>query len=365
MKLSRLVVAALAALAVPVFSAQIDAAVELPQPVVEPEEEPLNTYAHQDALVNRAIIQLVAGIHDKDTADAAAEQMAVYEEITNALSACREPENWICSDDVISPAQYDEYVDGAEESRYRLFREFFYGSKALAKVVAGDEDYATVPTKEQTQIARELVTQMRELSAALEQVNDHDSAVAMAPAVAELNGKINNTMLKLDWPAVGHIWLFGSVGWSRDEDTKLSLQKTVLFGCYFYSCPELSLALGGRAIDAQPRTRATEVQLQQVGRIIAENSRLLADEFPAVTGGPGLSEEQAWVVSATGLDALVSLEKLLARILPDATPDSYTTRSDYENTEYKRAYTMLMTMDGKLVAFDIWFNLSAYYAEIK
>ena len=58
MKLSRLVVAAFATLAVQAFSAQNDAAANLPQPVELTEEEPLNTYAHQEALVNRAIIQM-------------------------------------------------------------------------------------------------------------------------------------------------------------------------------------------------------------------------------------------------------------------------------------------------------------------
>ena len=365
MKLSRLVVAVFAALAVPVISAQNDAATELPQPVAEPEEAPLNTYAHQEALVNRGIIQLVAGIHDKATADAAAAQMAVYVEISESLSSYREPENWIFSDDVITSTQYDEYAEGAVQARLTLFRAFFYGSKALAEAVAGDEDYATVPTEEQYRIARALVGKMRELSDALEKVKDHDSAVSMAPTVAELNGQINQMMVQLNWPVAVYNWLFDAAGWSRDEDIELGLQKQVLFGCYYYFCPELALALGGRTIDAQPRTRATASQLLQVGKLIEENSRQLTEEFPAVTGGPGLCEEQSWVISTTGQEALVTVEKMLARLLPDATPDSYFTRSDYENTEYKRAYSLLMTMDGKLVTFDIWFDLSAYYAAIK
>lgn len=365
MKLSRLVVAAFATLAVQAFSAQNDAAANLPQPVEMTEEEQLNTYAHQEALVNRAIIQLIAGIHDKATADAAAAQMAIYEEISESLSACREPENWIFSDDVITSAQYDEYVEGAEKAGEGLFRAFFYGSTALAKAVAGDEDYATVPTKAQYQIARALVGQMRGLTAALEQVKDHDSALAMAPAVAALNGNINSMMEKLDCPAVIEDSLFDSVGWSREEDTKLSLQKQVLFQARYYMCPELALAMGGRAVDAQPRTDATANQLQRIGEMIAANSSRLADEFPNVSGGPGLTMEQPWVVSSTDDSALQTVDKVLARLLPDAIPDSYVTSSDYENTWHKRACSMLMTMDGGLVSFNIWFDLTAYYSEKK
>ena len=365
MKLSRLVVAAFATLAVQAFSAQNDAAANLPQPVELTEEEPLNTYAHQEALVNRAIIQLIAGIHDKATADAAAAQMAVYEEISESLSSYREPENWIFSDDVITSAQYDEYVEGAEKAREGLFRAFFYGSTALAKAVAGDEDYATVPTEEQCRIARNLVGKMRELSDALEKVKDHDSALAMAPAVAALNGNINTMMEKLDCPAVIEDSLFDSVGWSREEDTKLSLQKQVLFQARYYMCPELALAMGGRAVDAQPRTDATANQLQRIGEMIAANSSRLADEFPNVSGGPGLTMEQPWVVSSTDDSALRTVDKVLARLLPDATPDSYVTSSDYENTWHKRACSMLMTMDGGLVSFNIWFDLTAYYSEKK
>ncbi len=365
MKLSRLVVAAFATLAVQAFSAQNDAAANLPQPVELTEEEPLNTYAHQEALVNRAIIQLIAGIHDKATADAAAAQMAIYEEISESLSSYREPENWIFSDDVITSAQYDEYVEGAEKAREGLFRAFFYGSTALAKAVAGDEDYATVPTKAQYQIARALVGQMRGLTAALEQVKDHDSALAMAPAVAALNGNINSMMEKLDCPAVIEDLLFDSVGWSREEDTKLSLQKQVLFQARYYMCPELALAMGGRAVDAQPRTDATANQLQRIGEMIAANSSRLADEFPNVSGGPGLTMEQPWVVSSTDDSALRTVDKVLARLLPDAIPDSYVTSSDYENTWHKRACSMLMTMDGGLVSFNIWFDLTAYYSEKK
>lgn len=365
MKLSRLVVAAFATLAVQAFSAQNDAAADLPQPVEMTEEEPLNTYAHQEALVNRAIIQLIAGIHDKATADAAAAQMAVYEEISEALSSYREPENWIFSDDVITSAQYDEYVEGAEKAGEGLFRAFFYGSTALAKAVAGDEDYATVPTEEQYRIARALVGQMRGLTAALEQVKDHDSALAMAPAVAALNGNINSMMEKLDCPDVIEDSLFDSVGWSREEDTKLSLQKQVLFQARYYMCPELALAMGGRAVDAQPRTDATANQLQRIGEMIAANSSRLADEFPNVSGGPGLTMEQPWVVSTTDDSALQTVDKVLARLLPDATPDSYVTSSDYENTWHKRACSMLMTMDGGLVSFNIWFDLTAYYSEKK
>lgn len=365
MKLSRLVVAAFATLAVQAFSAQNDAAANLPQPVEMTEEEPLNTYAHQEALVNRAIIQLIAGIHDKATADAAAAQMAIYEEISESLSSYREPENWIFSDDVITSAQYDEYVEGVEKAREGLFRAFFYGSTALAKAVAGDEDYATVPTKAQYRIARALVSQMRGLTAALEQVKDHDSALAMAPAVAALNGNINSMMEKLDCPAVIEDLLFDSVGWSREEDTKLSLQKQVLFQARYYMCPELALAMGGRAVDAQPRTDATANQLQRIGEMIAANSSRLADEFPNVSGGPGLTMEQPWVVSTTDDSALRTVDKVLARLLPDATPDSYVTSSDYENTWHKRACSMLMTMDGGLVSFNIWFDLTAYYSEKK
>lgn len=365
MKLSRLVVAAFATLAVQAFSAQNDAAANLPQPVELTEEEPLNTYAHQEALVNRAIIQLIAGIHDKATADAAAAQMAIYEEISESLSSYREPENWIFSDDVITSAQYDEYVEGAEKAREGLFRAFFYGSTALAKAVAGDEDYATVPTKAQYQIARALVGQMRGLTAALEQVKDHDSALAMAPAVAALNGNINSMMEKLDCPAVIEDLLFDSVGWSREEDTKLSLQKQVLFQARYYMCPELALAMGGRAVDAQPRSDATANQLQRIGEMIAANSSRLADEFPNVSGGPGLTMEQPWVVSSTDDSALQTVDKVLARLLPDAIPDSYVTSSDYENTWHKRACSMLMTMDGGLVSFNIWFDLTAYYSEKK
>ena len=365
MKLSRLVVAAFATLAVPSFSAQNDAAANLPQPVEMTEEEPLNTYAHQEALVNRAIIQLVAGIHDKATADAAAAQMAVYEEISESLSSYREPENWIFSDDVITSTQYDEYAEGAVQARLTLFRAFFYGSTALAKAVAGDEDYATVPTEEQCRIARNLVGKMRELSDALEKVKDHDSALAMAPAVAALNGNINSMMEKLDCPAVIEDSLFDSVGWSREEDTKLSLQKQVLFQARYYMCPELALAMGGRAVDAQPRTDATANQLQRIGEMIAANSSRLADEFPNVSGGPGLTMEQPWVVSTTDDSALQTVDKVLARLLPDATPDSYVTSSDYENTWHKRACSMLMTMDGGLVSFNIWFDLTAYYSEKK
>lgn len=365
MKLSRLVVAAFATLAVPSFSAQNDAAANLPQPVEMTEEEPLNTYAHQEALVNRAIIQLVAGIHDKATADAAAAQMAVYEEISESLSSYREPENWIFSDDVITSTQYDEYAEGAVQARLTLFRAFFYGSTALAKAVAGDEDYATVPTEEQCRIARNLVGKMRELSDALEKVKDHDSALAMAPAVAALNGNINSMMEKLDCPAVIEDSLFDSVGWSREEDTKLSLQKQVLFQARYYMCPELALAMGGRAVDAQPRTDATANQLQRIGEMIAANSSRLADEFPNVSGGPGLTMEQPWVVSTTDDSALQTVDKVLARLLPDAIPDSYVTSSDYENTWHKRACSMLMTMDGGLVSFNIWFDLTAYYSEKK
>lgn len=365
MKLSRLVVAAFATFAVQAFSAQNDAAANLPQPVEMTEEEPLNTYAHQEALVNRGIIQLIAGIHDKATADAAAAQMAVYEEISESLSSYREPENWIFSDDVITSTQYDEYAEGAEQARLTLFRAFFYGSKALAEAVAGDEDYATVPTEEQYRIARALVGQMRGLTAALEQVKDHDSALAMAPAVAALNGNINSMMEKLDCPAVIEDSLFDSVGWSREEGTKLSLQKQVLFQARYYMCPELALAMGGRAVDAQPRTDATANQLQRIGEMIAANSSRLADEFPNVSGGPGLTMEQPWVVSTTDDSALQTVDKVLARLLPDATPDSYVTSSDYENTWHKRACSMLMTMDGGLVSFNIWFDLTAYYSEKK
>lgn len=365
MKLSRFVVAAFATLAVPAFSAQNDTGADLPQPVAETVEEPLSTFAHQDALVNRAIIQLIAGIHDKASADAAAAQMVIYEEISEALSAYREPENWIFSDDVITSAQYDEYAEGAEKAREGLFRAFFYGSTALAKAVAGDEDYATVPSKAQCQIARALAGQMQGLTAALEQVKDHDSALAMAPAVAALNGNINTMLEQLDCPAVVWDSLFDSVGWNREEDTKLNLQKQVLFGARYYMCPELALAMGGRAVDAQPRTDATADQLRRIGEMIAANSSRLADDCPNVSGGPGLTMEQPWVVSSTGDSALRTVDKVLARLLPDATPDSYVTSSDYENTWHKRACTMLMTMDGGLVSFNIWFDLTAYYSEKK
>lgn len=365
MKLSRLVVTAFTALTVPAFSVQNDAAANLPQPVEVTEEEPLGTHAHQEALVNRAIIQLVEGIYDKATADAAAAQMAIYVEISEALSAYREPENWIFSDEVFTSARYDEYVEGAEKARAELFRAFFYGSTALAKAVAGDEDYATVPTKAQCRIAHALVGQMRGLTAALEQVKDHDSAVAMAPAVAALNCNINTMLEKLDYPAVARDVLFASVGWSREEDTKLSLEKQVLFGAFYHSCPELALALGGREMDARRRTDATSAQLLRIGEMIATNSSRLADALPNVSGGPGLSMEQSWVVNSTGDSALQTVEKVLARLLPDATLDSYVTCSDYENTWHKRACTMLMTMDGSLVSFNIWFDLTAYYSEMK
>lgn len=262
------------------------APVKVTQRIVYNSDEPISYDERQKALALRNVCRILEGVTDLESANAAAD--AVYE---NMLVVNVGGEDHRVPDEEITGQQAMDYWMAAKEAGDRMRRVFFYGSEDLAVCMGLEPELAIVPTDAQMQGAREMLSAMREAVVVLSQVIDDRSAAAAVEPFMKLRWRITPAQAAMEGADAAS--LLYAAGMEEGEMMYLPMISERLKSCNFYGCAELAVALGFSAEDAvMPGKLTPEVQ-KQLEEALAASLKAVA-----LSGGPGLSPDTAWVLPA-------------------------------------------------------------------
>lgn len=322
---------------------ELSAPVKITQRLVYNSDAPVDYEARQKALAFKKVCEILKGVHDKDSADAVAD--AVYDTMLVVLVG---GEAHSLPDEEMTGQESLDYWMAAQEAGKNLSKVFFYGSEELAIAMGMPVELAQLPTPEQLASAREYLEVMRAAGKILSEVVDNTTATAAVEPMKALSWRLSAAQTGMEGKAPE--LLLPAVGAEDGELMFVPMALQRLQACHFYGCAELAAALGFSAQDVlMPGELTPEVQLKL--------EQLLQSAFSkhALSGGPGLSRETAWILP----------EGVTPQSLMNALPACMKQDSPlmaHAGTDSSDAYEVCDVMaewEGKSYKLTLWFSLPA------
>lgn len=217
---------------------------------------------------------------------------------------------------------------------------------------------ATVPTTSSAlesvqdpqlrQVLEDAVRAMKSVTELLETVQDKASADAVAGKMKVRSALLDELRFGLQYIPYPIVMQAMSEAGITQERTE-AIQRRLEDNRYYFSTA-LAEAMGVPAHMAMELTTPTEEQLQA----LAQELMKAAATMPDVTGGPGLSMEQAWKLSLNNHD----FPRLIATVLGDESHgnNGYKAIHD-ENGRLFQLHHFLITRDDKYMLIEQWFHI--------
>ena len=198
------------------------------------------------------------------------------------------------------------------------------------------------------QVLEDAVRAMKSVTELLETVQDKESADAVADKMkvrGALLDELGFGLQYIPYPIVMQAMSEAGITQERTEAIQRRLEDN-----RFYHSTALAEAMGAPAHMAMELTTPTDEQLQA----LAQELMSAAAATPNVTGGPGLTMEQAWQLSLNEH----KFPEVIATVLGDEQHENrdYKTIHD-ENGRLFLLYNFLITRDGKYMLIEQWFNI--------
>ena len=322
---------------------ELTAPVKITQRMVYNSDAPVDYEARQKALAFKKVCEILKGVHDKESADAASD--AIYETM---LVVHVGGEAHRLPDEEMTGQESLDYWMAAQEAGKNLSKAFFYGSEKLAIAMGMPVELAKVPTQEQLDAAREYLDVMRAAGKILSGVVDYASAAAAVEPMKELSWRLGSAQSGMGDMAPE--LLLPAVGAEDGEHLFVPMALQRLQACRFYGSAELAVALGYPADGI-----SAYEQLDEKVKPIFENQLLEALKSENVSGGPGLSAETAWILPE-GMSPESLMNNLPACMKQDSSIMPHFSSASSEN--YAKC-DVVAEWEGKSYKLELWFKLPA------
>lgn len=207
---------------------------------------------------------------------------------------------------------------------------------------------ASVQDPQLRQVLEDAVRAMKSVTELLETVQDKASADAVAGKMKVRSALLDELRFGLQYIPYPIVMQAMSEAGITQERTE-AIQRRLEDNRYYFSTA-LAEAMGVPAHMAMELTTPTEEQLQS----LAQELMKAAATMPDVTGGPGLSMEQAWKLSLNNHE----FPRLIATVLGDESHgnNGYKAIHD-ENGRLFQLHHFLITRDDKYMLIEQWFHI--------
>ncbi|MBQ8478926.1 MAG: hypothetical protein IJ503_00905 [Akkermansia sp.] len=327
------------AVVVPLLSAQEPivpvAPVKVTQRIIYNSDKPIEPHERQKALAMRNVCALLGGVTDTATADVAAAEVLRNMQVLRGQGAP-------LPDEPVTGQQAVDYHTAVVEAEKKQRAAFYHGSTALATALGVPAAWATIPTDMQMAAARENLKAIRETVLLLSNVVDDRSAAAAAPEVRrlrELMAGLEQSMSGLDITTV-----MMAAGLEEGELMYIPMCLERLRLVNVYGCEELAAALGLPIEIAHIPGELTDAELGKLCYTLLQRRAAAADKLPGVSGGPGLKDDEPWV-----LDCTPEVRQAFMEIVLQGAKLEYC-----EKVEGGEKLHLLMPWEGKEVKLELW-----------
>ena len=319
---------------------ELTAPVKITQRMVYNSDAPVDYEARQKALAFKKVCEILKGVHDKESADAASD--AIYETM---LVVHVGGEAHRLPDEEMTGQESLDYWMAAQEAGKNLSKAFFYGSEKLAIAMGMPVELAKVPTQEQLDAAREYLDVMRAAGKILSGVVDYASAASAVEPMKALSWRLGSAQRGM--AGMSPELLLPAVGAEDGEHLFVPMALQRLQACRFYGCAELAVALGYSA-DGISEYEPLDDKAQQ----FLEGQLMQALKPESVEGGPGLSAETAWI-----LPEGMTPEALMNHLPSCMKQDSpIQTRANAASSKTYAVCDVVAEWEGKNYKLELWFS---------